>query len=333
MSACAAWRLRSYSCERLSLAGASSRASVFFGLDLRQHLVLQHLELRARRGAAGLHHGAVVGRSGGVFHRLPLTDLLVEIVQLGLAIERVAELILAVEFDQHIARLDGRAGVTSRIMTSVLLFCPAKRERRSRLAWPASTVPLNRTLRTKSCRMTVALAVLAIGAAPACCGGPALTPKATTPATTGWNEIKRFHANSDTAGPRVSDAGAPRRGKPKVTAGLGLFHPRFLGETTNLFGFRPTRGNAASAPLSARDACLSHRAQSVIFRYYHAETTVKLDRKRSARLADGRGQRVTKSQAILRVTAGPGRIETGEDLIAWVEQAESVGSGFEQRRR
>ena len=62
--------------------------------------------------------------------------------------------------------------------------------------------------------------------------------------------------------------------------------------------------------------------------------TVKLDRKRSARLSKmARSQKVTKSEVIRRLIDRAGRIETGEDLTAWVEQAEGIGLGFEQRRR
>ena len=65
-----------------------------------------------------------------------------------------------------------------------------------------------------------------------------------------------------------------------------------------------------------------------------ATLTVKLDRKRSARLSQmARRQKVTKSEVIRRLIDRAGRIETGADLMAWVERAEGVGLGFEQRRR
>ena len=79
--------------------------------------------------AAGLHHGAVVGGARRVLLRLALADLLFEPIELGLAIERVADLLLAVELHQQIAGPDGlaRRGRAS-VMTRVLLFCPASRE-------------------------------------------------------------------------------------------------------------------------------------------------------------------------------------------------------------
>ena len=73
------------------------------------------------------------------------------------------------------------------MITSVLLFCPASLGVVIVVAWTASTVPLSRTLRTKSCRVTVAL-VREDGDAgvPACLGARACrrpdTPNATTPA-------------------------------------------------------------------------------------------------------------------------------------------------------
>jgi predicted transcriptional regulator len=62
--------------------------------------------------------------------------------------------------------------------------------------------------------------------------------------------------------------------------------------------------------------------------------TVKLDRKHSARLAKlARTRKLTKSDVIRQLIDRAGRIETGDDLIAWVAAAEGVGLGFEQRRR
>ena len=57
---------------------------------------------------------AVVGGDGGVLLRPPLADLLLEIVQLGLLVERVADLLLAVELDEQIAGMHGLPGAHER---------------------------------------------------------------------------------------------------------------------------------------------------------------------------------------------------------------------------
>jgi hypothetical protein len=62
--------------------------------------------------------------------------------------------------------------------------------------------------------------------------------------------------------------------------------------------------------------------------------TVKLDRKRAARLAAwARRRRVPKSDVIRALIDRMGPIETGDDLIEWVETAQGSGLGFAQRRK
>jgi len=62
--------------------------------------------------------------------------------------------------------------------------------------------------------------------------------------------------------------------------------------------------------------------------------TVKLDRKRAARLSRwARTRRVSKSDIIRSLIDRAGPIETGEDLIEWVEAAQGVGLGLAQRKR
>ena len=63
---------------------------VLFSLDLRDHLVLHDLELGTLLCAFGLLERAVVRRFRGVLLRAPLANLLFEIVQLRLLVERVA---------------------------------------------------------------------------------------------------------------------------------------------------------------------------------------------------------------------------------------------------
>jgi hypothetical protein len=59
--------------------------------------------------------------------------------------------------------------------------------------------------------------------------------------------------------------------------------------------------------------------------------TVKLDKKRAARLARwARGRKATKSDVIRALIDRAGPIETGEDLIEWVEQAAGKGLGLAQ---
>ena len=59
--------------------------------------------------------------------------------------------------------------------------------------------------------------------------------------------------------------------------------------------------------------------------------TVKLDKKRAARLARwARSRRVPKSDVIRALIDHAGPIETGEDLMAWVDQANGKGLGLAQ---
>ena len=62
--------------------------------------------------------------------------------------------------------------------------------------------------------------------------------------------------------------------------------------------------------------------------------TVKLDRKRAARLTRwARRRRVPKSEVIRTLIDCAGPIETGDDLIEWVKALEGKSLGLEQRRR
>ena len=59
--------------------------------------------------------------------------------------------------------------------------------------------------------------------------------------------------------------------------------------------------------------------------------TVKLDKKRAARLARwARQSKLPKSDVIRALIDRAGPIETGADLIEWVEQAERKGLGLAQ---
>ena len=79
---------------------------VLLGLDFRQELVLDRLELRARQRAFGEQDLAVVTRSRGALASVLLLDLLVEIVQLRAAIECGRKLRLPIELDDEIAFFD-----------------------------------------------------------------------------------------------------------------------------------------------------------------------------------------------------------------------------------
>jgi hypothetical protein len=60
--------------------------------------------------------------------------------------------------------------------------------------------------------------------------------------------------------------------------------------------------------------------------------TVKLDRKRAARLAKwARSRKVPKSEVIRALIDGAGPIETGHDLAEWVNAAEGTGLGLRQK--
>jgi Ribbon-helix-helix protein, copG family len=61
--------------------------------------------------------------------------------------------------------------------------------------------------------------------------------------------------------------------------------------------------------------------------------TVKLDKKRAARLARwARQSKVPKSEVIRALIDRAGPIETGDDLIEWVENAAGKGLGFAQTK-
>ena len=61
--------------------------------------------------------------------------------------------------------------------------------------------------------------------------------------------------------------------------------------------------------------------------------TVKLDKKRAARLTRwARHRKVPKSDVIRALIDRAGPIETGEDLIEWVNAAEGKGLGLAQKK-
>jgi hypothetical protein len=61
--------------------------------------------------------------------------------------------------------------------------------------------------------------------------------------------------------------------------------------------------------------------------------TVKLDRKRAARLTRwARSKKVPKSAVIRALLDRAGPIETGADLIDWVAAAEGRGLGLAQKK-
>ena len=62
--------------------------------------------------------------------------------------------------------------------------------------------------------------------------------------------------------------------------------------------------------------------------------TVKLDPKRAARLARwARQSKVPKSEVIRALIDRAGPIETGDDLLEWVEQSAGKGLGLSQGKR
>jgi predicted transcriptional regulator len=62
--------------------------------------------------------------------------------------------------------------------------------------------------------------------------------------------------------------------------------------------------------------------------------TVKLDRKRAARLSRwARNRKVSKSEVIRELIDRAGPIETGQDLIELVEASLGKGLGLAQRNR
>jgi hypothetical protein len=62
--------------------------------------------------------------------------------------------------------------------------------------------------------------------------------------------------------------------------------------------------------------------------------TVKLDRKRATRLTRWvRQWKVAKPDVIRALIDHAGPVETGDDLIEWVESASGKGLGLAQRKR
>ena len=61
--------------------------------------------------------------------------------------------------------------------------------------------------------------------------------------------------------------------------------------------------------------------------------TIKLDRKRAARVARwARRRKIPKSDVIRALIDRAGPVETGEDLIEWVELAVGKGLGLAQTK-
>jgi Ribbon-helix-helix protein, copG family len=61
--------------------------------------------------------------------------------------------------------------------------------------------------------------------------------------------------------------------------------------------------------------------------------TVKLDRKRAARLTRwSRRRKIPKSDVIRALIDRAGPIDTGDDLIEWVDASEGSGLGLAQRK-
>ena len=62
--------------------------------------------------------------------------------------------------------------------------------------------------------------------------------------------------------------------------------------------------------------------------------TVKLDKARAARLARwARRRQIPKSDVIRGLIDRAGPVETGDDLIEWVDASRGKGLGHAQRRR
>ncbi|MBI3491582.1 MAG: ribbon-helix-helix protein, CopG family [Acidobacteria bacterium] len=62
--------------------------------------------------------------------------------------------------------------------------------------------------------------------------------------------------------------------------------------------------------------------------------TVKLDKKRAARLTRwARRRRVPKSDVIRALIDRAGPIDTGDDLIEWINASEGRGLGFSQKTK
>ena len=61
--------------------------------------------------------------------------------------------------------------------------------------------------------------------------------------------------------------------------------------------------------------------------------TVKLDKKRAARLTRWARRRGVPKSEVIRTLIDTGPIETGDDLIEWVKASEGKSLGFAQTRK
>ena len=123
------------------------RQRVLLGLDLRQHLVLERSRAaRARARSRPAQLAVVLGRARRGSSASLLANLLLEIVQLGAAIERVAAAAPAGRTRPRDRPARPGAGRDERVMTRELLFWPARRGVEIVVASTASTVPDRRTI-------------------------------------------------------------------------------------------------------------------------------------------------------------------------------------------
>src|SRR4030095_16330636 len=88
--------------------GLLERQLVLLDIDFRKQFVLPHLELRAGDRALPEGQLAIVVRTSRALLCLALRNLLLQILQLGPSIERVFDLLLAIELDDEIALVDSR---------------------------------------------------------------------------------------------------------------------------------------------------------------------------------------------------------------------------------
>ncbi len=131
---------------------------VLLRLDARQQLVLGRLELGARRARS--RPSRISPSSLTRAARSPASFFLICCSRSLSSARRSRarrELRLAIEFDDEIALFDRRPALTSLVMTSDCEFGPASRGAATVVDSTASTVPLSRTARTKSWRVTVAV--------------------------------------------------------------------------------------------------------------------------------------------------------------------------------
>ena len=214
---------------------------VLLGLNSRQQLVLDGFELRARERALGEQDLAVVARLGGALAGVLLLDLLIEVVELGAPVEGRRSCVWRSNSTRRSPFSTGAPPLMSLVMTSDCEFGPDSLGAATVVDSTASTVPLSRTDRTKSCRVTVAVVCAPAGLSEFGTSGSRPRMSAAPVAT-----LTRRPRSLSTSESRSWEASLLRLsdGRPDVLVGAsGFRHRRGRGHSTGTLNRGQSRVN------------------------------------------------------------------------------------------